>query len=109
MNALTRRSFAESIAVAALAPLIGSRPESIHLPPWQETISAATEAPGALAKALAGVIRTRYGSRLSAAELATITRLIQTGLERVDQLHKYELANGDEPDFVFSAQRAPTK
>jgi hypothetical protein len=108
MNALTRRSFAESIAVAALAPLIGGRPESIRLPAWQETI-ATTEAPGALAKALAGVIRTRYGSRLSSAEIATITGLIQTGLERVDQLHKYELANGDEPDFVFSAQRPPAK
>jgi hypothetical protein len=108
MKAVTRRSFAESIAVAALAPLIGGRPESIRLPAVREAI-AATEAPGALANALAGVIRTRYGSRLSSAELTTITRLIQTSLERVDQLHKYELANGDEPDFVFSAQRLPAK
>ncbi len=105
MNQVSRRAFAESLAVAALAPLIGSKPESIRLPVWDESIAAGVAPPKALARALAGVVRTQYGSRLSSHDLATITRLIQTGLERVDQLHKYDLANGDEPDFVFSAQR----
>lgn len=106
MNALSRRSFAESLAVAALAPLIGERPEAIRFAPWAPTGSPEVlDDPGALAKALAEVIRRQYGSRLSAGDLATVTRQIQTGLDRVDQLRKVELVNGDEPDSVFSAIR----
>ena len=104
MNALSRRSFAESFAVAALAPLLGVRPETIRFTPWS-TSPEVLDDPGALAKALAEVIRRQYGSRLSAENLATVTRQIQTGLDRVDQLRKVELANGDEPDSVFSAIR----
>lgn len=106
MNGLSRRSFAESLAVAALAPLIGVRPETIRLVGWSPATSPeALDDPGVLAKALAEVIRRQYGSRLSAEDLGTVTRLIQTGLDRVDQLRKVELANSDEPDFVFSAIR----
>lgn len=106
MNRLSRRSFAESLAAAALAPLIGVRPETVRLAGWTPAAPPEVlEDPGVLAKALAEVIRRQYGSRLSAGDLATVTRQIQTGLERVDQLRKVELANGDEPDFVFSAIR----
>jgi len=106
MSRLSRRSFAESLAVAALAPLIGVRPETIRLAGWPPAASPEVlEDPGVLAKALAEVIRRQYGSRLSAEDLATVTRQIRTGLERVAQLRKVELANGDEPDFVFSAIR----
>lgn len=106
MNGLSRRSFAESLAVAALAPLIGERPETIRLAGWTEAASSeALDSPSALAKALAEVVRRQYGSRLSAEDLVTVTRQIQTGLDRVDQLRKVDLANGDEPDFVFSASR----
>lgn len=106
MNGLSRRSFAESLALAALAPLIGVRPEAIRLAGWSPAaFSEVLDDPGVLAEALAEVIRRQYGSRLSAEALATITRQIQTGLDRVDLLRKVELANGDEPDFVFSAVR----
>jgi hypothetical protein len=101
---LSRRSFAESLAMAALAPLIGVPPESIRLPLRTASESLA-EHPGTLATALAEVIRTQYGSRLSSDDLITITSQIQAGLERVDQLRKVDLANGDEPDFVFAAPR----
>ena len=73
----------------------GSPADSIHAPA------------GALAKALAGAIRAQYGSRLSAKALTTITNQIQSGLERVERLKKVPLANGDEPDFVFSAPQSP--
>jgi hypothetical protein len=107
MNSLSRRSFAESLAVAALAPLIGVRPESIRLTSWTDASKGQPlgDDPSALAKALADVIRSQYGSRLTAADLATVTRQIHTGLERVDKLRKVELANGDEPDFVFASYR----
>jgi hypothetical protein len=106
VNGLSRRWFAESLAVAALAPLIGLRPETIRFAAWTTAGSLeVSDDPGALAKALAEVIRRQYGSRLSAEDLATVTRQIQTGLDRVDQLRKVDLANGDEPDWVFSAIR----
>jgi hypothetical protein len=106
VNGLSRRSFAESLAAAALAPLIGVRPETIRFGAWTSAaFPEALDDPGALAKALAEVIRRQYGSRLSAEDLATVARQIQTGLDRVDRLRKVDLANGDEPDFVFSAVR----
>lgn len=108
MNGVSRRSFAESLAVAALAPLIGVRPETIRLTAWTPAASLeAGDEPGAVAKALAEVIRRQYRSRLSEEDLATVTRQIQVGLDRVDQLRKVGLTNGDEPDFVFSAIRSP--
>jgi hypothetical protein len=106
VSELSRRSFAESLATAALAPLIGVQPDSIRL---TGRVGSGTrqvaDDPGALANALAEVIRSQYGSRLSAADLVTITRQIQSGLEQVDELRKVALANGDEPDFVFAAIR----
>lgn len=108
MSGLSRRSFAESLAMAALAPLIGVQPETIRLGQWGVAAPApAGDEPGALARALAEVIRQQYGSRLSVGDLSTITSQIQTGLDKIDQLRKVELANGDEPDFVFSALRPP--
>jgi hypothetical protein len=108
LTELSRRSFAESVALAALAPLIGARPESIHLAKWKTTFRpGAIEEPGALARALTDVIRAQYGSRLSSKDLSTIAQQIQTGLERVNQLKKVNLANGDEPDFVFTPSRPP--
>jgi hypothetical protein len=68
---------------------------------------AASDEPGALARALAEAIRAQYGARLEAGDLDTITRQIQASLERAEQIRKVELANGDEPDFVFSAAPAP--
>jgi hypothetical protein len=53
------------------------------------------------------VIRAQYGSRLSPKDLSTIAQQVQNGLERVDQLKKVDLANGDEPDFVFTPSRLP--
>jgi hypothetical protein len=97
MSEISRRSFAESLAAAALAPLIGAPPESIRLAPWTAGTRESSPDPTALAKALTEVIRAQYGRRLSSGDLATIARQIQAGLERVDQLRKVELANGDEP------------
>jgi hypothetical protein len=103
MSDISRRSFAESLAVAALAPLIGGSPDSIRLPRGAGEAAALRADPGALAKSLTEVIRAQYGSRLSSQDLAGIAQQIQSGLDRVDQLKKVELNNGDEPDFIFVA------
>jgi hypothetical protein len=106
---LSRRVFAESLAVAALAPVLGVSPSAIPALGWTPPADRAQAAAGALAKALTRAIRAQYGSRLSAKDLATITDQIQTGLERVERLRKVPLTNGDEPDFVFTAFSGPPR
>jgi len=102
---LTRREFAESLALAALAPLLGPGTGPLALAAWEPALAAATASdPGALAKALLEVIRVQFESRLSPEDLATIARQIQSSLDRSDQIREVDLANGDEPDFVFGAR-----
>jgi hypothetical protein len=108
MTELTRREFTESVVTAALLPLLGAGMPSLSLGWWQ-TAPAAGPMPDldgdidALAEALAGVIRAQYGDRMGDTDLAAITRQIRNTLERAQQMRKVDLANGDEPDFVFSA------
>ena len=101
MTDISRRVFAESLAMAALAPMLGLSAGSVVALDWTAPAEITTVSPGALAKALVGAIRAQYGSRLSVKDFATITDQIQSGLERVERLKKVPLTNGDEPDFVF--------
>jgi hypothetical protein len=110
MSEMNRREFAEAIALAALVPVLGTGAGPIR---WAGTVATvapaaglAAQDPGALAKALAGVIRAQYGGRLSEADLTAVTRQIEVGLERAAKVRGPALANGDEPDFVFSAIRS---
>jgi hypothetical protein len=107
---MNRREFAEAIALAALVPVLGIDAGPIR---WPGPLAAGAPAaglaahePSALAKALAGVIRAQYAGRLSEADLTVVTRQIENGLERADKVRRAALANGDEPDFVFSAIRS---
>ncbi len=103
MAEMNRREFAEAVALAALVPVLGT-----GLSPIRLTAAAAAAAgdPGGLAQALAAAIRAQYGDRLGAADLAVITRQIETSLERASTVRKVPLSNGDEPDFVFSPLRS---
>jgi hypothetical protein len=103
MSELSRREFAEAIAFAALVPLLGGASTPGRMPAF----AAAAEDPASLAKALAGAIRAQYGGRLSEADLGTITRQIQSSLERAAKVRKVTLGNGDEPDFRFLPIRVP--
>ena len=108
---MNRREFAEAVVIAALAPVLGAGAPPLR---WA-AVGAGTgiagarlvgREPGALAKALADVIRAQYGERLSEADLEVVTRQIVNGLERAEQTRKVALSNGDGPDFVFSAVRS---
>jgi hypothetical protein len=105
MSELSRREFAEAIALVGLAPFIGERAG------WSSLAAlgsgAALEDPASLAKALARAIRAQYGNRLSEADFGVITRQIQSSLERAAKVRKVPLTNGDEPDFLFSPIRVP--
>lgn len=109
MPGMTRRDFAESVMTAALVPLLGAGIQPLAPGWWQAAAPGAaggTAGPGdldALAEALASAVRAQYGDRLSEADLATVTRQVRAALDRAEQMRKVELANGDEPDFVFSA------
>jgi hypothetical protein len=103
MYELNRREFAEALALAALAPMLGGGLPALALPAFP---AAAAGEPAALAKALTDAIRAQYGGRLSEADLAVVTRQIEVSLERAAKVRQVPLSNGDEPDFVFSAVRA---
>jgi hypothetical protein len=110
MSEMNRREFAEAIALAALAPVLGTGAGPIR---WRGTVATgapggglAVHEPSALAKALAGALRAQYGDRLGEADLAVVTGQIENGLERAEKVRKAALSNGDEPDFVFSAIRS---
>ena len=95
---MRRRAFAESLAVAALAPMLGVPVETIRLDPpvpgappepaMPEGASAGGA--GSLALVLTEIIRLRYGSRLHAGALATITGQIEAGLECADLIRDAE-------------------
>jgi uncharacterized protein YbjT (DUF2867 family) len=108
MAQLNRREFAEAVALVALAPMLGAGAGPLRWNPiaaasLADAVGAAGREPGSLAKALAGAIRAEYGDRLSEADLATVTRQIEASLERSEKIRRVPLANGDGPDFVFSA------
>ncbi|HEX2218932.1 MAG TPA: hypothetical protein VHG35_09015 [Gemmatimonadales bacterium] len=101
MSELNRREFTETVAMAALAPLLvrGVAPIPDSHP--------AVHDPRTLAEALARAVRAQYGDRLSETDLAAVARQIEAMLDRAEKIRRVPLANGDEPDFVFTAVRSP--
>jgi hypothetical protein len=97
---VNRRSFAESLALAALAPALGVPAEVLRLDfghldaaglPAATSHSAAALEEGSAASmvlALVEIIRLEYGSRLTASELAGVAEQIQAGLDRADLIRQ---------------------
>ena len=111
-NFISRRAFAERLALAAAAPFVvgdltPSLPLSASRRGGRGERSQAQQAPepSALAKALAEGIRLRYGDRLTADDLRTITRAIDGRLRGAERLYQAALTNADEPDFVYRVYR----
>jgi len=104
MDAISRRAFAERLALAIAAPYL------VDEPPLSRTERGTGGAdqqqePSPLAKALAEGIRLRYPDRFTADDLTTITRSIENRLRQVERLYQMTLTNADEPDFVYSVYR----
>src|SRR5258708_33981567 len=102
---ISRRAFAERLALAAAAPLLLGEFSSLAAEPAPQAPQQLTE-PSALAKTLAEAIRLRYGDRLSADDLATITRNIDRRLRGVNRLDRVAPATADQPRSVFPRYRA---
>ena len=98
---LSRRAFAEQLALLAAAPWFVDdvRPAVPQLP------QAQAQEPTALAKALAQSINLRYPDRFSADDLAAFTRSIDNRLRQIERLYQTQITNADEPDFVYSVYR----
>jgi len=104
MDAISRRAFAEQLALAAAAPWFLEDVGSARPQPSSPKPQAQQE-PSALAKALAETVRLRYPDRFTADDLAAITRSVDGRLRAIERLYQTALTNGDEPDFVYSVYR----
>jgi hypothetical protein len=102
---LNRREFAGSVLLAALAPVLGIAAAPSRDGSWAPAVAQGGDDLDKLAEALAEVVRVQYDDRLGPEDLKTITRQIRTSLGRAEEMRRVELANGDEPDFVFSASK----
>ncbi|OLC06530.1 MAG: hypothetical protein AUH41_12645 [Gemmatimonadetes bacterium 13_1_40CM_66_11] len=99
---ISRRAFAEQLALMAAAPWFV---EDLKPPMHQQQQQQQPQEPSALAKALAETVHLRYPDRFSADDLAAITRSIDGRLRAIERLYQTTLTNADEPDFVYSVYR----
>jgi hypothetical protein len=99
----TRREFAKSLAVVAATPLVARTAIASEA----ETAAAQQPPPAnpfaPQAEALTEVVRRRYSQYLNDEQLEAVKRSIERALRGGDTLHKFDLTNGDEPAFAFSA------
>ena len=115
MDAISRRAFAERLALAIAAPylvdespLSGTERGTGGEAGTERELGSEDQQqqePSPLAKALAEGIRLRYPDRFTADDLTTITRSIENRLRQVERLYQMTLTNADEPDFVYSVYR----
>jgi hypothetical protein len=84
---VNRRSFAESLALAALAPALGVPAEALRLD-FDSAAALEEGSAASLVLALVEIIRLEYGSRLTAGELAGVAQQIQAGLDRADLIRQ---------------------
>ncbi len=104
-TSISRRTFAEQLALAAAAPFVALELSPARGRNPSPAQGAQDTEPSPLAKTLAEAVRLRYGDRLSDDDLKVITQAIHSRLQNVDQLYKVALTNADEPAFVFAAYR----
>jgi hypothetical protein len=98
-----RREFAKSLAAAAATPLMAKAGFAREADTAAQAPQPAANPFAPQAEALADVVRRRYGQHLNDEQLEAVKRAIERALRGGDTLHKFDLANGDEPAFTFSA------
>lgn len=110
-----RRGFLRLLALVGMSSAVGRTAVSLAADPPAKPAAAAAAAadttavpdappePSPDARALAGIVERRYGRHLTPEQLADVTRELDGRLRLGEALRKVELANADEPDFVFGA------
>jgi hypothetical protein len=104
---ISRRAFAERLALAAAAPFILGDfvPETLAAETAAPPQQPQTPEPSALAKTLAEGVRLRWPDRFSPDDVTALARAIDGRLRGAERLYQTPLTNGDEPDFVYSVYR----
>ena len=103
----TRREFARAIAAIAATPLIpGKRAAGATEALLPQTPVAGQ--PSFTALSLGEIVRARYEKFLTPEQINEIKRSIDRSLRSADRLKEFELKNGDEPSFAFSADLPKT-
>ena len=108
----SRRQFARSVAATFVAaPLAASlakaqtpaKPKEPTAPPAPPQPSPAPQQPSPIAEAYAEVARSRFGDKLTPEQLEQVKKDMDGYVRTSDRLRAVKLKNGDEPDFIFSA------
>jgi len=112
-SAKGRRKFLQLVGAAgvaaalpALPPVFAQAPPAPGSPPAPavaDTAAKAPEAPSEDARALTGILRRRFGDRLTEEQWESVARDFDGDLGAGKRLAAVKLANGDEPDFSFHA------
>jgi predicted pyridoxine 5'-phosphate oxidase superfamily flavin-nucleotide-binding protein len=110
----SRRSFAKTLAAAAIAAPALAAAASAQKPPATAEPKAPPgpqptpqpqqpPKPSPTAEAYAEVARARFGEHISAEQLEAVKRDLEGNVRTAERLRAFKLQNSDEPDFVFSA------
>ena len=91
-----------ALAAAAQKSKVANRPVTPPSPPASPSPAPGSEV-SAEARALAEVVKQRYGANLSPQELEAITKDLEGDLKAIQRLRESKLANADEPDITFKA------
>lgn len=93
MSRTSRRTFAKTVALAAVAaPALAQQPQPAPPPP-----------PSPLGHAMSGVVLAESGQHLTAEEFLDIEKDMNDNAATYKRLREFKLQNGDEPDFTFGA------
>lgn len=110
----SRRSFTKCVAATLVgAPLAASlgqaqtpgKAKQTPAPPNpQPTPTPAPAKPSPVAEAYAEVARARFGAQMTPEQFEQVKKDMEGNVRVADRLRAVKLNNGDEPDFVFSAE-----
>jgi len=89
-----------ALSAAAQKSKVANRP--VPTPPPSPSPSPGSEISDE-ARALAEVVKRRYGANVSPQDLETITKDLDGDVKAIQRLREVKLANADEPDMTFKA------
>ena len=102
----SRRQFAKTMALAlVLAPLASALANAQTPVPTtaMPQPSPSPQPPSPIAEAYAEVARARFSQHVTPEQMLKIKEDLEGNVRAADRLRKLKLDNGDEPDFIFSA------
>ncbi|HEX8890552.1 MAG TPA: hypothetical protein VF779_15470 [Pyrinomonadaceae bacterium] len=110
-NQTTRRQFTKSVATTLIAAPLAASLAKAQTPAKKEPTAPpnpqqtpASQKPSPLAEAYAEVARQRFGEKWTPEQLEQVKKDLDGNVRTADRLRAVKLKNGDEPDFVFSAE-----